>query len=118
MATIDDIIEARDAATKQLTAQIRDGVKKAANESASPKRKKLLDEVDRLRELRNQVAIQAYMRAMDSPELKASLDAIRAATKAMKEVAKKMQTVTGYINNAANLLGAGEKVVAALKPAK
>jgi hypothetical protein len=61
------------------------------------------------------LAAQAYEAALDDPALAAALAKLKAVTKEMNEVAKKMVSAAAIIGNVNGLVAASSKVVPVLK---
>ena len=113
--TIQSIIDSKDAAVARLNRQILVGMGLLEQPSSEGHERDLNDSITRLTQERSIVAIQAYERELETREMKAALTAIQAAEAEMDQVAGKMVTVTGFIQNASKFVSASTKVVSALK---
>lgn len=118
MATLDDIMAQKKAAIAMLDSEIVDGLtkKNAALDDGQDEQADQLDHrVQGLMDQRQAVLLQAYLGALQSNEMADALNALKAATDDMNAVAQKMKTLTGFINNAADLISAAGEVTKALK---
>ena len=118
MATLDDIMAQKKAALAMLDSEIVDGLtkKNAALDDGQDEQADQLDHrVQGLMDQRQAVLLQAYLGALQSKEMADALNALKAATDDMSAVAQKMKTLTGFINNAADLISAAGEVTKALK---
>lgn len=117
MATLDDIIAQKKAATAILDDKIMDGIT-AQNAESDPARKaQLAQAVQTLTDQRQTVALQAYQGALGSDEMAQALAALSAATKDMSAAASVMTDATSFLSNLAALTTAAGKVATALKGA-
>ena|SRR5512135_2631016 len=118
MATIDDIMAQKKAAITVLDNEIVDGLTKK-NEALDNDNSEQADQLDHrvqaLMDQRQAVLLQAYLGALQSKEMADAVQALKAATDEMNAVAQKMTPVTGFINNAADLISAAGDVTKALK---
>ena len=110
MTTTDDILAQRDAATAILTAKMV-----AANDFMNKGAAGMDDVINALAAQRSLLAAQAYEAALDDPALAAALAKLKAVTKEMNEVAKKMVSAAAIIGNVNGLVAASSKVVPVLK---
>jgi hypothetical protein len=110
MATVDDIIAQRDAAIAVLTRQIV-----AANDLKNAGAAGMDEKIDALEEQKAAVAAQAYEAALDDPALARALAALKAVTKEMNDVARKMISATTFIANVSALIAAANKVIPVLE---
>jgi hypothetical protein len=110
MATTDDILAERDAAIAILTAKMV-----AANDLMNKGVAEMEDVINALAAQRSHLAAQAYEAALDDPALAAALAKLKAVTKEMNEVAKKMVSAAAIIGNVNGLVAASSKVVPVLK---
>lgn len=113
--TVQGVIDSKEAAVARLNRQILVGMGLLEQPSSKGHERDLNDSITRLTQERSIIAIQAYERELETGEMKAALAAIQAAEAEMDQVAAKMVTVTGYIQNANKFVGASNKVVSALK---
>ena len=116
MGIFSDIIAEKETAIKIVDDELVFAVR--LKRQASTKKEKdnvENDVIQRLLRKRDDIFDQAYERIMDSPEMQKSLNALRAATHDMVTVAKRMNTVTDFLEKTADFLGAADKVIKALK---
>lgn len=110
MGILDDINRERDAALAILDQKLR-----AAGDMKNAGAAGMDSTIDKLAELEERVAEQAYTAALDDPTMDQALAALRAATTQMNTVAAKMVSATTFIANLASFGTATNKVVTALR---
>lgn len=110
MTSIDEILAQRDAASKILTRKMV-----AANKLKKSGNAGMTAVINDLAEQRAALAAQAYEAALDDPTMAEALAKLKAVTKDMNNVARKMVSATSFIANLSALLGAANKVIPVLK---
>ena len=110
MATTDNILAQRDVAIAILTAKMV-----AANDFMNEGAAGMDDVINALAAQRSLLAAQAYEAALDDPALAEALAKLKAVTKEMNDVARKMVSATAIIGNVNGLVAASSKVVPVLK---
>jgi hypothetical protein len=112
MPTIDDINVQKDVVVAILDQKVFDAIllKNSGAVEMDPT-------IHALMEQRQAVFLQAYVAALDAPEMTRALAALQRATTQMNIVAARMVTAANFIANVADLGIAANKVVTALQRA-
>jgi hypothetical protein len=110
MTVVDDIIAERDRARDIVTQQIATATR-LKNDGAAD----MNDKLNALRQQRADISAQAYQAALTDPAMTAALNALKAVTKDMTDVAATMTDVTAFLAGFNSFITAANKVIPVLQ---
>jgi hypothetical protein len=108
--TIDDIIAARNAAVNILDQEIQDALAKQNAAANDAEANRFDAPIHQLMTQRVAIFEQAADAALNSGEMLAALNTLRALTSDMNTIAARMGSVTGFFQNVADIVDAASKV--------
>ncbi|HXP02865.1 MAG TPA: hypothetical protein VN808_02015 [Stellaceae bacterium] len=115
MATLDDIEAQKQMAIAIIQTLIYDATAKANDAQSADRQHQWGIVLNQLNEQRDAVLGQAYEDEPKLPQMQVALDTLEAVTEQLTKVAVRMTGVTAFLNNLADLGGAANQAVMALK---
>ena len=115
MLTIAEIEQIKQQGIATLDEQIRDAIGHKNASTSGAERQRIDGQIQELMARRGELHRLAVTTEFASPEMEAALRGLKDAADEMNEAAGRMKATTEFLNNAADFLGAADKVIGVLK---